>query len=381
MIGSINLRQARFLSEANEASSLDSIEDYSKDSVASLGFPPGSYPDSSIITLHKLLRRLAGIDVPEKDRLDVFLRHVTRRNRRPKTLYCLYTSIVFFLGMIRESGKTRLEEITKGDVEAFIEREQDRGIKITTIRTRLVGILSFLRYWMEEGVVPPEVFFRRIRLQMPERLPRAMEPDDAQKLLSVIDHIRDRAMILVLLRTGMRIGELLGTKMSDIHIKERRIEIYEGEKNRLGRVVYLSEDAVCALEAWFHERVQWKEYVFYGHGRMNGRMCYSAARMRFMRYVQKAGLLNKGYTVHTLRHTFATELLNAGMRLECLQVLLGHKGIEETRRYARLTDKTREEEYFKAMSRIERGSNGNDDRQPHELATLLEATELLAQHG
>jgi integrase/recombinase XerD len=378
MIGSISLRQAGCL---DDAGFLDTIEDYQEDSASSLGFPPGSYPDSSIIALHKILRRLSGIDVPEKDRLDAFLRHVTRRNRRPKTLHCLYTSIVFFLGMLKESGKTRLEDVRKGDVEAFIEREQDRGIKITTIRTRLVGILSFLRYWMEEGIVSPEVFFRRIRLQMPERLPRAMEPDDAQRLVSVIDHTRDRAMILVLLRTGMRIGELLGTRMGDIHLKERRIEIYEGEKNRLGRVVYLSEDAICALEAWFQKRVQWKEYAFYGHGRRNGRMCYSTARTRFMRYVQRAGLLHKGYTVHTLRHTFATELLNAGMRLECLQVLLGHRGIEETRRYARLTDKTREEEYFKAMSTIERGDNRSDDRQPHELATILEATELLAQHS
>ena len=56
-----------------------------------------------------------------------------------------------------------------------------------------------------------------------------------------------------------------------------------------------------------------------------------------------------------LRHTFATELLNAGMRLECLQVLLGHYSIEETRRYARLSDRTREEEYFKAMDIIEKG--------------------------
>jgi integrase/recombinase XerD len=375
----INLRQARYLSDAYEADT-DSIEDYSNE-VGCIGFPPGSYPDSSIIALHKLLKRLAVVDVPEKDRLDAYLRHATRRNRRPRTLHSLYTSIVFFLGMIKESGKTRLEDVTKGDVEAFIEREQDRGIKITTIRTKLVGILSFLRYWMEEGIVSPEVFFRRIRLQMPERLPRAMEPDDVQKLLSVIDHTRDRAMMLVLLRTGMRIGELLNTRMSDIHLKERRIEIYEGEKNRLGRVVYLSEDAVCALEAWFQERIQWKDYLFHDLGRMNKRICYSTARTRFMRYVQRAGLLHKGYTVHTLRHTFATELLNAGMRLECLQVLLGHRGIEETRRYARLTDKTREEEYFKAMSRIERGDNRSDDRQPDELATISEATELLAQHG
>ena len=377
MIGGINLRQAGFISDAYDASTGDSIEDYPNNN----GFPPGSYPDSSIIALHKLLRRLNGVDVPEKERLEAFLRHATRRNRRPKTLHSLYTSIVFFLGMIKDKGKTRLEDITRGDVEAFIEREQGRGIKITTIRTRLANIMSFLRYWMEEGIVSFEVFFRRIRLQMPERLPRAMDPDDVARLLSVIDHTRDRAMILVLLRTGMRIGELLGTKMNDIHLKERRIEIYEGEKNRLGRVVYLSKDAVCALESWFHERVQWQEYVFYGHGRMSKRMCYSTARTRFMLYVQKAGLLDKGYTVHTLRHTFTTELLNAGMRLECLQVLLGHRGIEETRRYARLTDKTREEDYFAAMSRIERGDNRSDDRQPHELATILEAPELLAQHG
>lgn len=377
MIGTMNLRQARFLSEGYDFSSLESIEDYSKQH----GFPPGSYPDSSIIALHRLLNRLAGIDVPEKDRFEAYLRHVTRRNRRPRTLQSLFTSIVFFLGMIKGSGKTRLEEITRGDVEAFIEREQDRGIKITTIRTKLVSILSFLRYWMEEGIVSPEVFFRRIRLQMPERLPRAMESDDVQKFLSVIDHTRDRAMILVLLRTGMRIGELLSTKMTDIHLKERRIEIYEGEKNRLGRVVYLSKDAICALEAWFRERIQWQEHVFYGYGKMNKRMCYSAARTRFMRYIQKAGLMHKGYTVHTLRHTFATELLNAGMRLECLQVLLGHRGIEETRRYARLTDKTREEDYFTAMSRIEGGDNRSDNGQPHELATIPEAAELLAQHG
>jgi site-specific recombinase XerD len=80
----------------------------------------------------------------------------------------------------------------------------------------------------------------------------------------------------------------------------------------------------------------------------------------FVKYLDKAGLSNKGYTLHCLRHTFASELLNAGMRLECLQQLLGHSSIEMTRRYARLTDNTRKEEYFKAMTIIERGDiNGH----------------------
>jgi integrase len=86
------------------------------------------------------------------------------------------------------------------------------------------------------------------------------------------------------------------------------------------------------------------------------------------------------YTPHTLRHTFATELLNVGMRLECLQVLLGHRNIEETRRYARLTDKTREEEYFKAMVIIERGDNHGNDRCDPELEAILEKAKLCTEY-
>ena len=74
-----------------------------------------------------------------------------------------------------------------------------------------------------------------------------------------------------------------------------------------------------------------------------------------MQYLERANLSDKGYTIHCLRHTCASELLNAGMPLECVQQLLGHSCIEITRRYAQLTDKTREQEYFRAMEIIEKG--------------------------
>ena len=338
-----------------------------------------SHNEGNIEALRKILKRLAGMDLPGKDHVEAYLRHLTRRNRRPKTLYSRLGAIVLFLGMIRDDGKTRLEEITRRDVEAFIEHEQDRGNKITTIRTKLVSVQAFLRYLVEEEIVSPDIFGRRIRLQLPERLPRAMDPDDLRKLLSVIEGARDRAMIMVLLRTGMRIGELLNTKVADVHIKERRIEIYEGEKNRLGRVVYLSDDAAVALRKWLKERNTWEDYLIYSRGRTDT-MSYSTARVIFQRYIVKAGLSDKGYSLHTLRHTFATEFHNAGMRLECLQVLLGHRSIEETRRYARLTDKTREDEYFKAMSRIERRDRNGNDRRDHELEAVFEKEKLLAKY-
>lgn len=334
--------------------------------------------ESTTKALHAVLRRLAVMDVPGEEHVEAYLRHVARRNAKARTLYGILTALLLFLGVIRDIGKIGLEEITRKDVEAFIEHEQDRGLKMSSVRTRLIYVQTFLRYGIDEGFVSPDVFGRRIRLPLPERLPRAMDPEDVRQMLSVIDHTRDRAMILVLLRTGMRIGELLATKMIDVHMKERRIEIYEGEKNRLGRVVYLSDDAVTVLKAWFKERAPRKEHLIYGQGK--NRMCYSAARARFEKYITKAGLTDKGYTLHSLRHTFASELLNAGMRLECLQVLLGHHSIEETRRYARLTDKTREEEYFRAMSIIERGEINGHYRCDHELETFPEKEELFTEY-
>lgn len=339
-----------------------------------------SHHEENIESLGKILKRLSGMDLPWKEHIESYLRYLTRRNRKPRTLQSRYDTIVLFIAMIRDNGRTRLEEITGKDIEAFIEHEQDRGNKITTIRTKLVSVQAFLRYLMEEEIVSPDIFRRRIRLRLPERLPKAIDPEDLQKFLSVIKDTRDRAMILILLRTGMRIGELLNTKVMDVHIKERNIEIYEGEKNRLGRVVYLSEDAVLVLRKWLKERDSWEDYLFYSPSGGTDTMPYSTARLIFHKYIAKAGLAHKGYSLHALRHTFATELLNAGMRLECLQVLLGHRSIEETRRYAQLTDKTREEEYFTAMSRIERRIKNDHDRHHHELEAVLETEKLLTQY-
>jgi integrase/recombinase XerD len=369
----IDLRQAGISSKSFTTPTVNTFKNYQT------SFRFESHTGENIDALRKILKRLEGTYLPGKAHVEAYLRHLTRRNRRGRTLQSVWFGIYFFLGMIRSIGKNSLGDITKGDVEAFVEREQDRGLNVSTIRVRLVNVYAFLRYLVEEGIVAPEVICRKIRLQLPERLPRAMDTDDLKKFLSAIDHISDRAMIMILLRTGMRIGELLNTRVMDINLKERRIEIYEGAKNRIGRVVYLSDDALTALSAWCEERDPQNEYLFYAQGRKD-RMCYSTGRHRVVKYLEKAGITHKGYTVHTLRHTFATELLNAGMRLECLQVLMGHQSIEETRRYARLTDKTREEEYFRAMFRIERGNGNGDDRHDNKLAEIFKKEELLAEH-
>ena len=163
-----------------------------------------------------------------------------------------------------DMGKSHIEEIASNDLEAFIEHEQDRGLKVTTVRTRLHSLFAFLRFLIEQDIIDGRILKRKIKLKVPDFLPRAIAPGDVRKLLGVIKEIRDRALILVLLRTGMRIGELLGLKMIDLDVHERKIHIYEGEKNYLGRVVYLSDDALMALRLWLSKRDKTKEYLFHG---------------------------------------------------------------------------------------------------------------------
>ncbi len=95
---------------------------------------------------------------------------------------------------------------------------------------------------------------RKIRLQKPEPLPKAIPPEDVQLLFNAIDSARNRALLLLLLRTGMRIGELLEVRVSDIILQERKILLYLGEKNFIGRSVYFSEDAENALRHWLRTR-------------------------------------------------------------------------------------------------------------------------------
>jgi integrase/recombinase XerD len=295
------------------------------------------------------------MDLPAKEHLERYMRHKWRVNHKPKTINSSFTSIMLFLSFYK-TMKQDIKDLERSDLEAFIEHEQDRGMYITTVKTRMASIIAFLHFLMEEEILSPKLLKKTIRMKLPVTLPRAMNPHDVRKLIQVIDNVRDRALILLLLRTGIRIGEALGLTLNDIDLTERKIHLIQGEKNNMGRVVYLSDDALFALKRWLARR-DTKEFIFYGQ---HGQLCYSAARSRFVRYLKKARLEHKGYTVHCCRHTFASELLNAGMRLEVLQQLLGHQDIEVTRRYARLTDVTREAEYFRAMAIIEKGGIDGD---------------------
>ena len=321
--------------------------------------------------IDRCLKRFADNNLWGMVHVSAYLRDQHRRGCRPSTLRSSSAAIYHFLTYLKALGRTCLDAVVRNDLASYIEHEQDRGIKPNTVSARLRWLYAFLGYLAEREVVHPDLLKKKFRIKVPDTLPRAIDPQDMDKLLSVIDHVRNKAMILMLLRTGMRIGELLGLKLCDVNLRERRIEIFEARKTRIGRVVYISDDARKALSKWLKKRCADKSPLFYAQGRNT--MSYESARAMFKKYVEKAGLSHKDYTLHCLRHTFASELLNAGMRLECVQQLLGHSSIEMTRRYARLTDNTRKEEYFNAMAIIEKGGINGHYRIDFALPQTLEA--------
>jgi len=339
----------------------------------------GSYRDfpAQRRTLERILEKLSKEDLPGKPYLEQYFRHMHRRDLTANTLRAAETSLRGFLTFLKNQGKTDLLSLVHKDLEAFVEGLQDRGLKPLGVENKLRQVKTFLRYLIEGNVISSEVLSRRLSIKVPKALPRALDPMDVKRLLAVIQKVRDRAMILVLLRTGIRIGELLRLRVADVYLPERKIHLVVGEKNRTGRVVYLSVDACQALQEWIKKREEERPLLFYGQGRNT--LSYTASRVMFQRCLQKAGISGKGYSLHGLRHTCATELLNAGMRIECLQQVLGHSNLEQTRRYARLTDKTREEEYFRAMARIEgREENGKGSLDP--IPAVFEETELLGAY-
>lgn len=320
-----------------------------------------SKPSTRQQVLERILANIFEQELVGKSYVEQYLRYKYRRNCKANTLRQAATSLQQFLSFFANRGNRVLEQLSREHIAAFVEALQDRGLKPTTVNTRLRNVYAFVRYLIiEYKVVSWELMERKIKLKLPDRLPRAIDTQHLDQLLAAIDNCRDRALILLLLRTGMRIGELRKCQLEDIDLCEQKILIYQSDKTSVGRVVYYSADAHQALLAWLTVRDANKQYLFYGH--KDKPLSYEAARCIFKKCLQKAGLQYSGYSLHCLRHTFATDLLNATMPLECLRELLGHCSMQITRRYARLSDKTREQEYFTAMQRILKGACDENDQ-------------------
>ena len=277
-----------------------------------------------------------------------FRRHLKRRN------YSSHT-VKYYLNIIKQYViwlDVPLEQATSEKIDVYIDRLHKKRMNPASINLYLVIIRVFydyLRY--EERVDLTNPVKRNCRLRVPKPLPRSLRDQEVEKLFGVIKNKRDIAMFKLMLRCGLRVEEVSNLSLGDIDLKRRRIIVQQGKGGK-GRVVYISDDAHNALVAYLkirsHYRV--KKVFLVEKGNYKGKpISVRGIQKRIEYYAKKTGLK---VSCHRLRHTMATQLLNADAEIETIQDLLGHNWITTTQRYCKVSNLKIQRDYFKAMRNV-----------------------------
>ena len=277
-----------------------------------------------------------------------FRRHLKRRNFSPHT-------VKYYLSIIKQYViwlDVPLEQAAVEKVDAYIDYLHRKRMHPASINLYLVIIRVFydyLRY--EERVDLTNPVKRNRRLRVPKPLPRSLRDQEVERLFDVIKGKRDMAMFKLMLRCGLRVEEVSNLSLGDIDLKRRRIMVQQGKGGK-GRVVYISDDAHDALGAYLKIRSQYRvKKVFLAEkGTYKGQaISVRGIQKRIEYYAKKTGL---EVSCHRLRHTMATQLLNAEAEVETIQDLLGHNWITTTQRYCKVSNLKVQRDYFKAMRNV-----------------------------
>ena len=245
-----------------------------------------------------------------------------------------------------------IEEVTHKTVLSFMDHLLDKRLKPKTINCYLNSIRGFYEYLIEEEQVPMSHPVKRgysLRLSRP--LPRYLRDEDVPRLFGVISSKRDRAMFMLMLRCGLRVEEVAKLTMAALDLPRSQLFVYEG-KGVKDRVVYLSNDAYKILVQYLKARLssRAKRVFLIEKGRLKGKPIQVRGIQHCMQhYAKKAGLK---VSCHQLRHTMATQLLNADADLVTIQDLLGHTRIKTTQRYCQVSNLKVQRDYHKAIERV-----------------------------
>jgi site-specific recombinase XerD len=279
--------------------------------------------------------------------IDDFVNWVRRRNPQARTWRDYTYDLKQFTAVV---GDPTPGEVTFRDIDRFVNSQVACGFKPATVNRRLAAILSLFTYLADEdpALVCP-VIPRRHFLREPQRLPRPVKEDDLRPFFAVIADSRDKAMFVLMLRCGLRIGEVANLLLSDLYLDETAPRLVVHGKGSRERTVYLSPQAEHALRRYLAERPSARcDFVFLSY-QLQG-LSTTAIHKRLMRYRAQAAV---HLTCHRLRHSFANDLLSAGAPVTSIQVLLGHRWLETTQIYVQANDQQVQADYYAACLKLE----------------------------
>ncbi len=277
-----------------------------------------------------------------------FRRYLKRRN------YSHHT-VKYYLNIIKQFvlwADVPIEQVTDEKIDSFIDFLHSKRMRPASINCYLAIIrvfYSYLKY--EEKVKLKNPVKPGCRLRTPRPLPRCLRDQEVEQLFGVIKNKRDFAMFKLMLRCGLRVEEVSNLTLGAIDFKRKRIIVYHGKGSK-DRVVYISDDAHDALVAYLKIRssLRVKKVFLVEKGNFKGQpISVRGIQKRMEYYAKKTGLK---VSCHRLRHTMATQLLNAEAEVETIQDLLGHNWITTTQRYCKVSNLKIQRDYFKAMRNV-----------------------------
>jgi integrase/recombinase XerD len=238
-----------------------------------------------------------------------------------------------------EPQKLTLLNVTGQNLQWFLSHRFEQGVSARTTARQLSCLRSFYRYMLRENQIQedPTALVDNPKLGRP--LPKSLTESDVEALLAAPDvedslGLRDRAMLEVLYATGLRVSELVGLKLHQVNLRQGVVRVFgKGSKERL---VPLGDEAMSWIERYTKESRpvllnQVQSDVLFPSTRAQ-QMTRQTFWHRLKRHAQQAGI-DKPVSPHTLRHAFATHLLNHGADLRVVQLLLGHSDLSTTQIY------------------------------------------------
>ena len=243
----------------------------------------------------------------------------------------IQTYTFFVADFINFHTKTPLEELTNRDVELFIETVFiERNYSVSSQRQFISALKIFT-------VFCPQTKIHNLALERPKKsriLPSVLSQEEVLRIIQYTQNIKHRAILTLLYSCGLRIGELINLKLIDFHIDRKQLIVKKG-KGRKDRYVSLADSFLPLLSNYYHS---YKPTIYFVEGQNGGK--YSAESIRsFLRKSCKKAGIRKPVTPHTLRHSYATHLLENGVDLRYIQTLLGHSKPETTMIYTHVQRK------------------------------------------
>ncbi len=291
-----------------------------------------------------------------------FLTHLgLEKNASEKTVKSYREDLTQALTFARErlnKNQIEPEDWTTRLLRSFVAWLHEKGYAKTTVARRLAAVRSFGKYLCREGVLS-ENPAKSLRGPRPDKpLPHFLTVADIQKLLAAPDNItwigrRDRAILETLYSGGIRVSEAVGLDLDDIEVNDGVMAVRgKGKKERLA---LLGPEAITAMLAWLAERSTLLQKIgrdspsVFINGR-GGRLTTRSVGRLLVKYLRQTGL-DPRTSPHTLRHSFATHMLDNGADIRGVQELLGHKSLSTTQIYTHITTQRLQESYRKAHPR------------------------------